>query len=89
MGGDNQQADPDEFPKHELEIDGFWMDKTEVTNRQFSAFVEATGYVTIAERPIDWEEIAKTLPEGTPKPPDSLLQAGALVFQPTSRSCVL
>jgi sulfatase modifying factor 1 len=84
MGGDNQQAEPDEFPKHVVEINGFWMDETEVTNRQFSAFVEATGYLTIAERPINWEEIAQTLPEGTPKPPDSLLQPGALVFKSTS-----
>lgn len=83
MGGDNEQAAADEYPKHFVEIDGFWMDETEVTNRQFLEFVRATGYVTIAERPIDWEEMAKTLPAGTPKPADSLLQPGALVFQPT------
>jgi formylglycine-generating enzyme len=83
MGGDNEQAAPDEFPKHSVPIDGFWMDETEVTNRQFMAFVEATGYVTIAERPIIWEELAQTLPAGTPRPADSLLQPGALVFKPT------
>lgn len=42
---------PDEFPPHAVELDGFWMDRTEVTNRQFQSFVEATGYVTLAEQP--------------------------------------
>jgi formylglycine-generating enzyme required for sulfatase activity len=83
MGGDNKQADPDEFPKHQVVIDSFWMDITEVTNAQFQDFVDATGYITVAERPIIWEEIAKTLPPNTPRLPDSLLQPGALVFVPT------
>ncbi len=85
MGGDSEQADADEFPKHSIQIDSFWMDETEVTNAQFSAFVAATGYVTVAERPINWEDIKKDLPPGTPKPPDSILQPGALVFTPTSQ----
>lgn len=42
---------PDEFPPHDVELDGFWIDATEVTNRQFSEFVSATSYVTTAERP--------------------------------------
>ena len=42
---------PDEFPPHVVELDGFWMDTTEVTNRQYKEFVDATGYVTTAERP--------------------------------------
>ncbi|MEM9885542.1 MAG: formylglycine-generating enzyme family protein [Bacteroidota bacterium] len=83
MGGDNEQARPDEFPKHAVRVDSFWIDETEVTNRQFQVFVEATGYVTVAERPIDWEEMKKELPPNTPKPPDSILQPGALVFVPT------
>ena len=83
MGGDNEQADSDEFPKHKTEVNAFWMDETEVSNRQFQAFVEATKYITVAERPIVWEEIAKDLPPGTPPPPDSILQPGALVFQKT------
>lgn len=41
---------PDEFPPHDVELDAFWMDATEVTNEQFKAFVDATGYVTTAER---------------------------------------
>ena len=83
MGGDNNQAYPNEFPKHEVEINSFYIDKTEVTNAAFQKFVTATGYLTIAERPIDWEEIKKDLPPDTPKPPDSLLQPGALVFKKT------
>lgn len=80
MGGDNAQADPNEFPKHQVTIDSFWMDQFEVSNREFAAFVAATDYQTVAERPIDWAEMAKDLPPGTPRPPDSLLQPGALVF---------
>ena len=85
MGGDNDQADQNEYPKHKVAIDGFWMDETEVTNAQFSAFVNATKYVTVAERLINWEEMKKDLPPNTPKPPDSLLQPGALVFRATSQ----
>ena len=48
---------PDEFPPHDVELDGFWMDVTEVTNRQFKAFVDATGYVTTAERPPELRSI--------------------------------
>ena len=41
---------PDESPPHLVRVDGFWMDRTEVTNEQFEAFVKQTGYVTTAER---------------------------------------
>jgi len=58
------------------------MDVTEVTNAQFRAFVEATGYKTVAERPVNWEELKKQVPPGTPKPPDDMLQPGSLVFTP-------
>ena len=84
MGGDNDQASPDEYPKHKIKIDAFFLDEAEVTNREFLAFTEETGYETIAEREILWEEIAKDLPPGTPKPPDSILQPGALVFHKTA-----
>ena len=67
MGGDDDQAWRDEYPKHEVVIDSFWMDVHEVTNAQFADFVEATGYVTTAEKAVDWEEIKKELPPGTPK----------------------
>lgn len=81
MGGDNDQADANEFPKHKVEINSFWMDEHEVTNTQFKKFTDATKYITIAERPVIWDEIKTALPPGTPKPADSLLQPGALVFQ--------
>lgn len=85
MGGDNAQASPNEFPKHEVVIHPFFMDKTEVTNARFAEFIRATGYVTVAERPVDWEELKKEVPPGTPKPPDSLLLPGSLVFRSTDR----
>ena len=69
-----------EKPAHKVKVDGFYMDITEVTNKQFQEFVESTGYITIAERPIDWEEMKKNLPKGTPKPHDSILQPGSLIF---------
>lgn len=83
MGGKSAQAYPDELPRRSVAVSGFYMDRHEVTNREFAEFVEATGYTTVAERPVDWEELKKQLPPDTPKPPDSMLQAGSLVFQPT------
>jgi formylglycine-generating enzyme required for sulfatase activity len=83
MGGDNEQAASNELPKHEVYIESFYMDLHEVTNNDFAVFVKETAYQTIAERDIIWEDIAKQLPPGTPKPPDSLLVPGALVFTPT------
>ena len=84
MGGDNKQADANEYPKHKVEIISFWMDDHEVTNEEFKLFVDATSYLTVAERAIDWDEMKKQLPPDTPKPADSLLAPGALVFSPTS-----
>ena len=81
MGGDNNQASEDEYPKHKVQVDPFYMDVTEVTNAQFKKFTDATGYVTTAERKPDWEEIKKTVPPGTPKPPDNVLVAASLVFR--------
>ncbi len=43
MGADNDQARKDEYPKHQVTVDGFWMDATEVTNAQFSEFVKSHG----------------------------------------------
>lgn len=84
MGSSDQEGRQDEYPKHQVEVAGFYMDATEVTNAQFSAFVKATGYLTTAERKPDWEELKKQLPPGTPKPADSLLVPASLVFTPTS-----
>jgi formylglycine-generating enzyme len=63
-------------PKHKVQVDGFWMDQTAVTNEQFARFVDATGYVTVAER----TPSAKDFPGA---PPEKLV-AGAVVFTPTS-----
>src|SRR5262245_7979482 len=83
MGGVGLEARPDEFPLHRVRIDGFWMDETEATNRQFRAFVEATHYVTTAEKKPDWEEMKKEVPPGTEKPDESMLVPGAMIFVPT------
>lgn len=84
MGSDDPEAAPAEHPAHRARVAGFWMDVTEVTNAQFRTFVEATGYATTAERPIDWEQLRRQLPPGTPKPPDDRLAPGSLVFSPPS-----
>lgn len=70
-----------EKPQHPVSVDGFFMDITEVTNAQFKKFVKETNYITTAERAIDWEEMKKQVPEGTPKPHDSILQPGSLLFK--------
>ncbi len=77
---DNMAMDH-EKPAHKVKIDGFFMDITEVTNAEFAKFVDETGYVTVAERAIDWEEMKTQVPEGTPKPHDSILQPGSLTFK--------
>ena len=84
MGTNDKESFPNERPAHLVQVQGFWMDKHDVTNAEFSKFVEATGYVTTAERKVDWEDLKKQLPPGTPKPDDSALEPGALVFTPTS-----
>lgn len=81
MGADNDQARDDEYPKHEVSVSGFFMDTHEVTNKQFRDFVEASGYVTEAERKPNWEEIKTQLPPGTPKPDESVLVPSSLTFQ--------
>jgi sulfatase modifying factor 1 len=84
MGTNDKESFPNERPAHLVQVQGFWIDEYDVTNAEFSKFVEATGYVTTAERKIDWEDLKKELPPGTPKPDDSALAPGALVFTPTS-----
>ncbi len=81
MGSDDPLAKSDELPLHSVTISGFWMDEHEITNAQFSEFVEATGYITVAEQAPDWEELKKQLPPGTPRPPDSVLVPASLVFE--------
>ncbi|KQC29571.1 formylglycine-generating enzyme family protein [Flagellimonas eckloniae] len=70
-----------EKPAHKVSVNGFFIDITEVTNAKFKKFVTETGYVTTAERAIDWEVMKKQLPEGTPKPHDSIMQPGSLIFK--------
>jgi formylglycine-generating enzyme required for sulfatase activity len=84
MGTDSPLGWAEEGPAHRVRVDGFWMDKTEATNAQFREFVNATGYVTTAEKKPDVKEILAQSPPGTPAPPDELLVPGSLVFQPTS-----
>lgn len=84
MGSDDPEAKKDEKPSHRVKVDGFYMDATPVTNRQFREFVDATGYVTTAEKPPTLEEIMAQVPPGTPPPPKEMLVAASLVFKPTS-----
>lgn len=63
---------PDAIPIHEVEVKSFYMDEHEVTNAQFEAFVEATGYVTVAERPLNPQEFPNVDP--------AMLVPGSAVF---------
>ncbi len=86
MGADNEQGRQDEYPKHNVKLNGFYMDIAEVTNEQFAAFVIATGYITTAEKDVKWEDLKKQLPAGTAKPSAELLKAASLVFVPTEQA---
>jgi sulfatase modifying factor 1 len=83
MGTDSNLGWPDEKPAHRVRVDGFWMDETEVTNRQFRCFAEATGYVTTAEKAPSLEDILRQLPPGSLQPSKEKLVPGSLVFTPT------
>ena len=74
MNDVGMQATLDSRPIHRVYVDGFWMDKTDVTNAEFARFVRATGYVTVAER--------KPRAEDFPDAPPENLVAGAVVFSP-------
>jgi formylglycine-generating enzyme len=74
MGANDGQTD--EKPLHDVRVDGFWMDKTEVTNEQFAKFVEETHYVTVAERQPD--------PKQFPGVPPEQLKPGSITFTPPS-----
>src|SRR6187431_1323802 len=64
---------PEEKPVHEVTVDGFYIDRYEVTNREYRKFIDATGYTTVAERPLN--------PADYPGADPKLLVPGALVFQ--------
>jgi formylglycine-generating enzyme required for sulfatase activity len=72
MGSDKHY--PEEAPAHRVAVDGFWIDRTPVTNRQFRKFVNETGHVTFAEIPPDAKDYPGALPE--------MLKAASLVFTP-------
>jgi formylglycine-generating enzyme required for sulfatase activity len=86
MGSDDDAALPNEQPARRVRVSSFWMDETAVTNAQFAKFVEATGYVTTAEKPVDWEELKKQLPPGVAKPAEEQLKPGSLVFVPPAHA---
>ena len=83
MGGQVEQAQskPDEHPVHLVELDGFYMDATEVTNAEFARFIEATKYVTYAERQHTREEYAGQVPDISAIP-DENLKPGSICFNP-------
>lgn len=85
MGSNHKLAQRNEMPAHRIKVKGFWMDTTHVTNDQFADFVRQTGYITSAERKPDWETLRVQLPPNTPKPSDSVLVPGALVFTGTTQ----
>jgi sulfatase modifying factor 1 len=71
----------DALPVHRVAVDGFWMDRTAVTNQQFARFVAATGYITVAERPLD--------PKAFPGVSADKLKPGGVVFSPPSHETSL
>jgi len=71
MGSDHHY--PEEAPSHKVKVSGFWMDRCTVTNAEFRRFVEATGHVTLAERPVD--------PKDYPGAPPEMLLPSAVVFR--------
>ncbi len=75
------QATLDSRPIHRVYVDGFWMDKNDVANREFAKFVKATGYVTVAER--------KPKAEDFPGAPPENLVAGSVVFSPPDHAVSL
>ncbi|MPY89132.1 MAG: SUMF1/EgtB/PvdO family nonheme iron enzyme [Luteitalea sp.] len=72
---------PDAQPLHTVTVSSFWMDEYEVTNAQYARFVDETGYVTVAERPLD--------PSDYPGVPEEKLVPGSAVFAPPSHQVSL
>jgi len=75
MGSEHGESQ-DSQPVHQVHVDGFWMDATDVTNAQFERFVKSTGYITVAER--------KPAPADFPNAPPEKLVPGSVVFSPPS-----
>lgn len=89
MGSNDALSWNDEKPPHQVFVDGFWIDEHEVTNRQFAEFIQATNYVTTAEKAPTVEEILANSPPGTPAPPAEVLVPGSLVFTPPEHAVPL
>lgn len=81
-------ADGKKAESKPISVSSFWLDITEVTNSDFAEFVRATGYQTVAEQPVSWEELRHSFPPGT-KPDSSVLAPGSLVFVPPARYVTL
>lgn len=75
--GSAEKSFRDAQPCHQVKVDGFWIDKTEVTNEQFASFVKETGYKTVAERTPKAEDFPGAPPEN--------LVPGSLVFTPPKK----
>lgn len=83
MGNESSDAWPEERPARQVTLTrAYLMDATEVSNAQFARFVAATGYRTVAERPVRLRDIMAQLPKGAPPPPAHALRPGSLVFVP-------
>jgi sulfatase modifying factor 1 len=78
--GGNEPMD-DARPIHRVQLDGFWMDRTEVTNAEFARFVAATKYITVAERPLKASDY--------PGVPADQLAPGSIVFTPPTSAVPL
>ncbi len=78
MGSDSPKF-PDEQPAHTVSLSGFWIDATEVTNARFQEFVDATGYVTVAERKPKREDFAGQVADISQIPEENLI-AGSICF---------
>src|SRR4029079_1413771 len=74
VGSDAHYAE--EAPRRRVHVGGFWLDRHTVTNRQYAAFVDATRYLTVAERPLD--------PAAFPGAPAENLVPGSMVFTGTA-----
>ncbi|CAN5856978.1 formylglycine-generating enzyme family protein [soil metagenome] len=74
LGSDDHY--PEEAPAREITVDGFWIQPNQVTNSEFAQFVSNTGYVTVAERPLN--------PADYPGAPPENLQPGSMVFRRTA-----
>ncbi len=81
MGSTDERAWAEEKPAHKVRLSrAYFIDETEVTNAQFQRFAKATGYLTVAERPVKLQDIMAQLPPGSRPPAATMLQPGSLVF---------